>query len=241
MSGLPLVVVTGAGSGIGAAVARRFSAAGHPLLLIGRREAALEALDLPQSICAALDVGDAAAAQDAVHLAEQRYGAADCLVNSAGVMRLADAAGQDAAEFAEMLNTNVVGSVNLIQCVLPGMLRQRRGTVFNVSSIAGRQAFPMHAGYCASKFAVHGYTAALGLDMAAHNIRVSTVSPGVVETPLLRSTTSAPARAMFEQWLDTLDSLLAPEDVAGIIAFAYQLPQNVCMREIFVTSTSQGS
>ncbi|MCA1860534.1 SDR family oxidoreductase [Janthinobacterium sp. HSC-3S05] len=237
----PLVVVSGAGSGIGAAVARQFSAAGHPLLLIGRRKAALEALDLPQSICAALDVGDAQAVQDAVRQAEQRHGTVDCLVNSAGIMRLAAAAGQDAAEFAEMLNTNVVGSVNLVQSVLPGMLRQRRGTVFNVSSIAGRQAFPMHAGYCASKFAVHGYTAALGLDMAEHNIRVSTVSPGVVDTPLLRSTTSASARVMFEEWLGTLDSLLAPEDVAGIIAFAYQLPQSVCMREIFVTSTSQGS
>ena len=241
MSRPPLVAVTGAGSGIGAAAARKFSAAGHPLLLIGRREAALEALELPLSICAALDVCDAEAVKDAVRLAEQRYGAVDCLVNSAGVMRLAAAAEQDAAEFAEMLNTNVIGSFNLIQCVLPGMLRQRRGTVFNVSSIAGRQAFPMHTGYCASKFAVHGYTAALGLDMAAHNIRVSTVSPGVVDTPLLRSTTSANARAMFDDWLRTLDSLLAPEDVAGIIAFAYQLPQSVCMREIFVTSTSQGS
>ncbi|MBJ7311121.1 SDR family oxidoreductase [Rugamonas sp. CCM 8940] len=241
MSRPALVVVSGAGSGIGAAVARRFAAAGHPLLLIGRKAAALEALDLPMSVRAALDVRDMAAVQAAVRLAEERFGGVDCLVNSAGVMRLSDSATQEPAELSEMLETNVVGTANLVQGVLPGMLRQRRGTLFNVSSIAGRQAFPMHAAYCASKFAVHGYTAALGLDLAAHNIRVSTVSPGVVETPLLHSTKPGTARTMFEDWLGTLDSILAPDDVAQIIAFAYQLPQSVCMREIFVTSTAQGS
>ena len=239
--GKPLAVVTGAGSGIGAAVARRLSADGHPLLLLGRHAAPLAALDLPHALCVAADVRDRQAVGDAVRDAAQRYGDPDCLVNCAGLMRLGNAVRQPYDDFMEMLAVNLAGTFNAIQCVLPGMVRRRQGTIFNVSSIAGRMAFPVHAGYCASKFGVHGLSAALGMDLAAHRIRVVTVAPGVVDTELLEGTTDRDARVMFEDWLRTLESVLTPDDVARSIAFAYQQPQHVCLREIYLTSTAQTS
>ena len=241
MTTLPLVMVTGASSGIGAAVARAFAALGHPLLLVSRRLAELQALDLPNAACVAADVTDERAVRAAVHAAQAQFGGVDCLVNSAGTMLLGEPLEQSADELRTMLDVNVVGTMNAIQSVLPGMIERRRSSIFNVSSITGRQAFPFHSAYCASKFAVHGMSAALGADLGQHNIRVSTIAPGVVDTPLLDATTSESAKTMFREWMSTLASVLHPDDVARAVCFAYAQPQHVCMREIFLTSTAQTS
>jgi NADP-dependent 3-hydroxy acid dehydrogenase YdfG len=238
---LPLVMVTGASSGIGAAVARTFSELGHPLLLLSRRLSALRSLNLPKSICIAADVSDERAVQSAVRAGEDEFGRVDCLVNSAGQMLLGEPLEQSADELKSMLDVNVIGTMNAIRSVLPGMVERRRGSIFNVSSITGRQAFPFHSAYCATKFGVHGMSAGLGADLGQHNIRVSTISPGVVDTALIDGTTSASAKAMFREWMSTLESVLHPDDVARAISFAYEQPQHVCMREIFLTSTSQTS
>lgn len=241
MNGRPLVMVTGASSGIGAAVARAFSAIGHPLLLLSRGLPALQSLNLPNSVCEAVDVTDELAIRGAIRSAEDRFGGIDCLVNSAGAMLLGEPLEQPVRELGTMLEVNVLGTMNAIHGVLPGMIERHSGSIFNVSSLAGRQAFPFHSAYCASKFAIHGMSAALGADLGRHNIRVSIISPGVVDTPLLEGTTSASAKMMFREWMSTLESVLQPEDVARAITFAYAQPQNVCLREIFLTSTSQTS
>ncbi|WP_047237984.1 SDR family oxidoreductase, partial [Chromobacterium subtsugae] len=150
-----LIVITGASSGIGAAAAKLFSQQGHPLLLLARRIDRLQALDLPDTLCRQVDVTDRAAMLAAVAEAEARFGPADAIVNNAGVMLLGALARQDPDEWQAMLDVNVKGLLNGIHAVLAGMQARGRGSIINISSIAGRKTFPSHAAYCGTKFAVH--------------------------------------------------------------------------------------
>ena len=139
-----------------AALARSFSADGHPLLLMARRLERLEELELPDAICAMVDVVDFEAVQAAVSQAEERFGPLDAMINNAGVMKLSPLEQQDPAEWAQMLDVNVLGVLNGCRVALDSMLPREHGTVINISSIAGRKTFPNHVGYVGSKFAVHG-------------------------------------------------------------------------------------
>lgn len=134
----PLIIVTGASSGIGEAVARLFSAQGHPLLLLARRVERLLALGLPATLCKGVDVTDREALLAAVKEAEAQYGPADAIVNNAGVMLLGDTATQAPEQWERMLDVNVKGLLNGIHAVLGGMIERNHGTVINVGSVAGR-------------------------------------------------------------------------------------------------------
>jgi NADP-dependent 3-hydroxy acid dehydrogenase YdfG len=140
----PLIIVTGASSGIGEAVARLFSAQGHPLLLLARRVERLLALGLPATLCKGVDVTDREALLAAVKEAEAQYGPADAIVNNAGVMLLGDTATQAPEQWERMLDVNVKGLLNGIHAVLGGMIERNHGTVINVGSVAGRKTFPNH-------------------------------------------------------------------------------------------------
>ncbi len=113
-----LVVITGASSGIGEAIARRFSEAGHPLLLVARRVERLEALNLPNTLCEKVDVTEAATLVAAIAKAEALYGPADLLVNNAGVMLLGQIDTQEANEWKRMFDVNVLGLLNGMHAVL---------------------------------------------------------------------------------------------------------------------------
>jgi NADP-dependent 3-hydroxy acid dehydrogenase YdfG len=234
-----LVVITGASSGIGEALAKTMSAQGHPLLLIARRLERLEALKLPNTICAKVDVIDKASFNDAVNAAVEQFGPVDLLVNNAGVMMLGQIDTQDAAEWKTMLDVNVLGLLNGMQSVLPDMKARNTGTIVNISSVAGRKTFGDHAAYCGTKFAVHAISENVREEVANCNVRVITIAPGAVETELLSHTTSDDIISGYESWKDSMDGVLAPDDVANAIGYAYQQPQNVCIREIVLTATKQ--
>ncbi|MFZ5956291.1 SDR family oxidoreductase [Pseudomonas knackmussii] len=236
----PLIIVTGASSGIGEATARLFAAQGHPLLLLARRIDRLEALKLPNALCRAVDVTDRAALLAAVKEAEERFGPADALVNNAGVMLLGNMAEQDPAEWERMLDVNVKGLLNGVHAVLQGMIERRQGTVINVSSVAGRKTFPNHVAYVGTKFAVHAISENLREEVAPHNVRVVTIAPGAVETELLGHTTDEAIKAGYQAWKQDMGGqVLSAEDVAGAIGFAYNQPQGVCIREIVLAATRQ--
>src|SRR3546814_763757 len=101
-----------------------------------------------------------------------------------------------------MVNVNVVGVLNGMQAVLAGMIERQSGTIINISSIAGRKAFPNHAAYCATKFGVHALTETVREEVSAHNVRCITVAPGVVETELLSHTTSDAIKEGYQKWKD---------------------------------------
>ena len=237
----PLIIVTGARSGIGEATARPLAGRGQPWLLLARRLERLEAMALPDTLCRAVDVTDSAALRAAVDEAERVFGPADAIVNNAGVMLLGDMAHQDPAEWERMLDVNVKGLLNGIHAVLDGMVARRHGTIINVSSVAGRKTFPGHVAYCGTKFAVHAMSENLREEVSAHDVRVITIAPGAVETELLTHTTDAAIRRDYETWKQDMGGVLAAEDVAEAIRFAYEQPQRLCIREIVLAATRQAA
>ncbi|MCX2780448.1 SDR family oxidoreductase [Microbulbifer thermotolerans] len=235
----PLVVITGASSGIGAAIARQFSGAGHPLLLLARRVDRIEALDLPDTLCQPVGVTDAQAFREALREAEAVYGPADLLVNNAGVMLLGQLDTQAPEEWKQMFDVNVLGLLNGIQAVLANMVARGRGTILNISSIAGKKSFPNHAAYVGTKFAVSAITENLREEVADSSVRVMAIHPGAVETELLSHTTSQEIIAGYEEWKTTMGGVLAADDIARAAFFMYQQPQNVNIRDITIAATRQ--
>ncbi|MHA6193495.1 SDR family oxidoreductase [Pseudomonas wadenswilerensis] len=237
----PLIIITGASSGIGEACARLFATAGHPLLLLARRLERMQALNLPNTLCRAVDIRDRESFAAAVAEAEAAYGPADALINNAGVMLLGHMHEQDPEQWERMLDINVKGLLNGIHLLVGGMIERRHGTLINVSSVAGRKTFPNHVAYVGTKFAVHGISENLREELSPHNVRVVTIAPGAVETELLGHTTDEGIKQGYQEWKeqDMGGQVLAAEDVASAIAYAYQQPQHVCIREIVLAATRQ--
>jgi len=236
----PLVVVTGASAGIGAAIARSFSTEGHPLLLLARRVDPMQALGLPNTLCVGVDVTNTAAMKSAVEQAEAKYGPVGCLVNNAGVMLLGNADVQDPKEWQQMLNINVMGVLNGIHAVLAGMKARKSGTIINISSIAGRKTFPNHSVYCGTKFAVHALTENIREEVADTGVRMVTIAPGAVETELLSHTTDDAIKNGYKDWKEGMGGVIAPEVIADAVLYAWRQPPNVCVREIVLAATRQG-
>ncbi|OLQ94322.1 oxidoreductase [Vibrio ponticus] len=234
-----LVVITGASSGIGEAIARRLNAAGHPLLLIARRVERLEALNLENTLCEKVDVLDKASFEAAIAKAEQQFGPTDCIVNNAGVMLLSELDVQDPAEWKRMFDVNVIGLMNGMQTVLAPMKERRSGTIINISSVAGRKTFPNHAAYCGTKFAVHAISENVREEVANFDVRVTTIAPGAVETELLSHTSSDDIKAGYNDWKEEMGGVLAADDIARAVEYAYAQPQGVCVREIVIAPTRQ--
>ncbi|WP_064792416.1 SDR family oxidoreductase [Shewanella woodyi] len=234
-----LIVITGASSGIGAAMAKAFSAKGHPLLLLARRVEPMQALALENTLCISVDVTDGEAIKDAIATAVEQFGPVGGLINNAGVMLLGQADTQDPAEWTRMLNINVMGVLNGIHAVLADMKARKTGTIINVSSIAGRKTFPNHAAYCATKFAVHALTENIREEVAMDDVRLVTIAPGAVETELLSHTTSDEIKAGYADWKEEMGGVIAPETIAEAALFAFEQPQSVCVREIVLAATRQ--
>ena len=162
----PLIVITGASSGIGASVATLCSQAGHPVALLARN------LQAMQSICIETDVTDFAALQKAIAQAEAQFGPVDCLINNAGFSKNGDFTELTHADHEHMVNLNVMGVINGIEAVLPGMRARKTGTIINVSSVADRNARPNLSTYAATKAAVKSLTESLRMANAKYGIRI---------------------------------------------------------------------
>ena len=234
-----LVVITGASSGIGTKIAETMSANGHPVLLLSRRLEPMEALNLPNSLCKSVDVTDLEGMKAAIIEAEEKFGKVDLLVNCAGIMLLGYPEVQDFSEWDRMIDVNIKGILTGTNIVLKGMKERNKGTIINISSIAGRKTFNEHAVYCGTKFAVHAITENIRKEVARSNVRMITIAPGVVETPLLSHTTNENIKVAYNEWKKSIESGLEPEKIAECVSFAYNQPQDVCIREIVIAKTKQ--
>ncbi|MGL4973589.1 MAG: SDR family oxidoreductase [Culicoidibacterales bacterium] len=234
-----LVVITGASSGIGSALAKTFAELGHPTLLLARRLEPMLDLKLANSLAKSVDVTDFKAVEAAIHEAEALYGKTDLLVNCAGVMLLGHANKQSFQEWEQMIDVNVKGVLTGTHVVLDDMVQRNGGTIINISSIAGRKTFDQHGVYCGSKFAVHAITEAMRKEVSASNVRFITIAPGVVETPLLSHTTDEAIVSDYVAWKETIEAGLDPQTVVDCVTFAYNQPQSVCIREIVLAKTKQ--
>ncbi len=235
-----LVVITGASSGFGRALALEFSKAGYPLLLLARRLEKLQELGLENAMCEKVDVTSKADFEKAVRKAEEVYGKTDLIINNAGVMLLGNLETQNPAEWQKMLDVNVMGVMNGMQIVMNDMKARQCGTIINLSSIAGVKPFGNHAAYCASKYGVVGLSEVARGELSAHNVRVMRVCPGAVDTELLSHTTSEDIKEGYIGWKEATGvGSITAEDIAKTIKFAYELPQGVNLREIQIADTKQ--
>src|SRR6185437_13307765 len=228
MEGKRLVGITGASSGLGEAAARAFSDAGHPLLLMARRLERMQALNLPNALCAKVDVRDREQILAAVREAEAKFGPVDMMFANAGVARLADIGKQRPEEWDEMIDINTKGVMNTVHAVMSGMMARRRGTLFMMSSIAGRKVY-----------ADHTVSESLREYLSAYDVRVVVISPGIIETEVLDHVTDPTTLANYKANKAAIEGGIGPEHVAGLMLHAYNLPQRALVQEICITPTRQ--
>jgi len=219
-----VVLVTGAASGMGAATAREFSAAGARVLVVDRNaELAVQvASDISADPPLIGDVSDSSFCQQAVATAVERYGRLDILVNAAGIIVRADGPGTTDEQWQRIMNVNVNGVFYISRAAVAVMKEQGSGAIVNFGSIWGEVGAAGVMAYCASKGAVHQITRAMALDHVKDGIRINAVCPGEVNTPMLTSERSAPVTAEMMQALSDsvpMGRLAAPVEIARVVLF----------------------
>jgi len=222
------VIITGAGSGIGRAIAHRLRALGADVVLMGREIAKLD--DAAKAIggveAIGCDVGDAR--DVAMAFAKLRERPLHILVNNAGVARSAKLADTTDEMWDEMLRVNLTGAFHCARAALPMLVAASFSRIVNVASTAGLIGYPHVAAYCAAKHGVVGLTRALALEYARTSLTVNAVCPGYVDTPmtdvtiahLAQATSRTPgeARAMLER-RNPQRRLVLPQEVADAVAW----------------------
>ena len=229
-------IVTGASSGIGAAIVRALRAEGARVAGGARRVERVDA-----DVALALDVTDRDSAERFVAAAVEQLGAVDVLVNNAG-LALGREPFDESTEADEevVLETNVRGLVRMTRLCLPHL--RDGGHIVNMGSIAGKVAYPNGALYVASKFAVHGFTQALREDLLGRPIRLTTVAPGLVETDFSKVRFRGDETRADAVYADVaLGGPVQAEDVADCVLFALTRPANVNIDEIVITALAQSS
>ena len=216
-----VAVVTGAGRGIGAAITRRLANLGASVVLCGRSMGPLQetASQIATDGCKAkvmqCDVSSLESVQALARFVEQDFGRTDILVNNAGVGSFAAPLHELTPEdWEKVLNTNLRGVYYCIRSFAPVMIRAKPGHIVNISSLAGKNALPNGAAYAASKWGLNGLTYSVAEELRPHNIRVSVVCPGSVDTELSPHAGKDP------------NKMLQPDDVAHVV-------------EMLVTQSSQ--
>lgn len=188
-----VVILAGGSRGLGLVMARMLRAEGAHLALLARDadeldRARLDLLDAdggtaaPEVFTVPCDLTQSAQIKDAITRVAGHFGRVDVLVNNAGVIQVGPLQNQDVEDFQEAMDLHFWGNFHLTQAALPHLRASRSARIVNVASIGGRIAVPHLAPYCASKFALVGWSEALGVELAREGIRVSTVSPGLMRT-----------------------------------------------------------
>jgi NADP-dependent 3-hydroxy acid dehydrogenase YdfG len=225
MSERPVAVVSGAGSGIGAAIARALGERGWRLGLVGRRKeplAAVLAASGGAGIACPVDVRDAEKVALCAAKLPEKLGAPELVVAAAGVARVGRFAELDPAAFRETVETNLLGAAHLFRAFLPGMLERRRGTLVAVLSVAARRVFPGWSAYAASKWGLLGLVESLREELAGSGVRVLALTPGATATPLWESIEGEWERAR----------MIPADEVARALLWALDAGEGAAIEEI---------
>ena len=217
-----VAVITGAGRGIGAAIARKLAALGATTVLLGRTQSSLDetarviVADGGKTEVIPCDVTVLHQLEYASARVDSTFGRLDVLVNNAGVGGFNDLLHNLLPEdWDRILNTNLRGVYYAIRCFAPLMIRGFSGHIINVSSLAGKNALPKGAAYAASKWGLNGLTYSVAEELRQHNVRVSVICPGSVDTELSPHQGKDP------------NKMLQPDDVAHVVAMLVtQAPQS---------------
>ncbi|MFC0211618.1 3-ketoacyl-ACP reductase [Paenibacillus chartarius] len=229
-------LITGAGKGIGKAIALELAKEGVHLGLMARTAADLEALrDHVTStygvnvFTAAVDVANREEVDAGVQELLGKLGSADILINNAGTASFGTVAEMEPGTWERIVQVNLMGTYYVTRAVLPTMLRQNSGTIINIASTAGERGFATGSAYCASKFAVIGFTESLMQEVRKSNIRVTALNPSTVNTELAVNTGLK---------IGDEDRMLQPEDVAELVAATLRLPNRVFVNKVGIWTTN---
>lgn len=219
-----IVIVTGAASGMGAATAREFRAAGAKVIIVDRNPSLAEQVgrEIDADAIVIGDVSDSAFGRHAIDTAISRHGRLDVLVNAAGIIVRADALGTTDDQWQRIMNVNVSGLFFMSRAAIAVMKQQRSGAIVNFGSIWGEVGAAGVVAYCASKGAVHQITRAMALDHVKDGIRINAVCPGEVNTPMLAAERSGPVTAeVLRRLAETvpLGRLAEPVEIARVVLF----------------------
>jgi NADP-dependent 3-hydroxy acid dehydrogenase YdfG len=226
-----VALITGASSGIGRASALALAQEGAHLVLSARRENRLQELAAavqPAGSRSVIIVGDATAEETArrcVEAAVQTFGRLDILINNVGVGNYKNLVDTSAADYDEMMDSNVRSTFLFTRHAVPVMIKQASGTVLMISSMAGKYGFPGEAVYCATKFAQVGFAQALDKELRPHGIKVGVICPGGTKTEF------ALGKGRTDQGV-AASGMLEPEDVAGAVLLACTQSPNARIIEV---------
>ncbi|MFZ5475132.1 MAG: SDR family oxidoreductase [Myxococcota bacterium] len=225
-----VVCITGGGRGLGKALAEAFSAEGASLVLGARTTPEIDdlAASLGDALAVQTDVRLAGDCQRLVDAAVAEFGKLDVMINNAGLAIYGPVEGVGETDVDLMVDTNLKGTIHGSIAAYRVMKEQRSGLIVNISSIAGKLHLPNEAVYCATKWGVNGFTGVLRAEAAAHNVRVTTVCPGGIDTPFWRAMDFYP----FPDHIDPSRDFLKPEDVARAVLDVARASDKVVIPEI---------
>jgi 3-hydroxy acid dehydrogenase / malonic semialdehyde reductase len=241
-----IVLVTGASSGFGEAMAHVFAAAGWSLILTARR--AQKLTDLAAALTAkgasvlplVFDVQDKEKVFSILQNLPTDWQAIDVLVNNAGLALGRDSfENADLADWETMIDTNVKGLIYVTKALLPGFVARQSGHIINIGSTAGKEVYKDGNAYCASKHAVDALSKAMRIDLLPHRIKVSVIHPGAADTEF--STVRFKGDTQKASQVYAGYEPLAAQDVAEIALYLAQLPAHVCINDLTVTCLAQAN
>lgn len=224
-----IAVITGAGSGIGEAIAIRFAKEGATVVLVGKTKSNLErtydklAPYSSQSVIYEVDVTDEAGMKQLFKDVYDRFGCIDIVVNNAGIGLAATVTETSSEDWDKLMNVNVKGVFFGCKYSIPYMQKQGGGVIINMASVAGVVGLYNRAAYCTSKAAIIGLTKSIAIDYAEDNIRVVAISPGTIETPyvdkILQNDPNKEATRKAMEARQPIGRMGTPEEIANATAF----------------------
>ncbi len=244
---MPIILITGATAGIGKATAYLFAQHGWNVIITGRRaerlkqiEEEIQAITSSKVLSLCFDVRNRNDVINHLDSLPHDWKKIDVLLNNAGLAQgLSTIQEGNIDDWETMIDTNIKGLLYVSRIVMPWMIEQKQGHIINVSSIAGKEAYPKGNVYCATKFAVDAISKSMRIDLLEHGIKVTSINPGAVDTEF------SLVRFKGDDYRDSKTykgyEPLHAQDVAEVIYFAATRPAHVCLNEIILTPLAQAN
>jgi len=243
----PIVIITGATSGFGKAIATKFAREGHPVIITGRRQEKLRELEKclkdkfnAKVLCLCFDVRHENSTTQALDSLPGDWSAVGILINNAGLASGMDKIQDgDLEDWNKMIDTNVKGILHVSRNIMPGMIKRGSGHIVNIGSTAGKEVYEKGAIYCASKHAVDAISKGMRIDLLEHGIKVTQISPGAAETEFSIVRFHGDTERA-KQVYDGYHPMTA-EDIAELVWYSCNLPPHLCINDLVVTSLAQAN